>query len=295
MPPKKKKKVKCWTKPKKEGGTYTTCKGFQDGDKKKKPPPKITITEDTTKKEEKKPEVKSQLPKLKEKPVKLRVAPKPKKAKPVAKPKLKGELGKFGLTKKEAKKMDPAKLFGMLPKELRQNILNPKITGVKVGAPPLTQTQLRELDKIVDELVGADYYFNVLSTISAVFLDPKKYIDTQEKRSWGYGRATSKAQEKLFGGKKLSGYLKKMDKSGMLKGYEYLDGSFKGDKLSDAIDDMASDREDYSLMENLGVDELWDGQLYIATGRTKEKLKDYVDEYKGLKDQVIKKMKDFKL
>ena len=107
MPPKK--KVKCWTKPKKEGGTYTTCKGFQDGDKKKKKAP-------------------------------------PTKAKAKAKP---SELAKFGLTKEEANKMDPAKLFGMLPTELRKNILKPKVTGVKVGDQLRPSEMVDEINSIV--------------------------------------------------------------------------------------------------------------------------------------------------
>jgi len=48
-----------------------------------------------------------------------------------------------GIKKADMKKMDPAALFGKLPKELRQKVLNPKETGVKVGS------QIKKLEDFV--------------------------------------------------------------------------------------------------------------------------------------------------
>jgi hypothetical protein len=58
----------------------------------------------------------------------------PKKIPAAAIAKAKTELEKrTGLTKAEANKLSPTELFGMLPPEIRRMILDPKITGVKVG------------------------------------------------------------------------------------------------------------------------------------------------------------------
>ena len=54
---------------------------------------------------------------------------------PEQKPKPVSELQRVaGLTKEQANKMNPAELFGKLPVELRKMVLDPKQTGVKIGA-----------------------------------------------------------------------------------------------------------------------------------------------------------------
>lgn len=128
--PKKKKKIKFIVKEKKAthtmpdgsvmtGATHTASS---------KPVKKIKFK---VKKTEAPPAEKVAPKKIKFK-VKAKPAPAP--AKPKAKPAPPAERkNEYGLTKKEANKMDSAELFGKLPKELRQKILDPKKTGVKVG------------------------------------------------------------------------------------------------------------------------------------------------------------------
>lgn len=60
--------------------------------------------------------------------------PSPAKVKEVVKKAPASELKKAtGLSKEEALKLKPSELFGKLPKELRQKVLDPKETGVVVG------------------------------------------------------------------------------------------------------------------------------------------------------------------
>ncbi len=68
------------------------------------------------------------------------------------------ELTKFtGLTKTEANKLSPEKLFGMLPVELRKNILSPSETGQKVGvAPPLSEAQTQTLLNLFNMIYSTD-------------------------------------------------------------------------------------------------------------------------------------------
>ena len=68
------------------------------------------------------------------------------------------ELTKFtGLTKTEANKLSPEALFGMLPTELRKNILSPSETGQKVGvAPPLSLSQTKTLLNLLNMIYYTD-------------------------------------------------------------------------------------------------------------------------------------------
>ena len=70
------------------------------------------------------------------------------KIKPAELPELKAITG---LTKAQANKLEPAVLFGMLPKELAKDIvLKPSVTGVKVAQQMLSETELK--DKIMEIL-----------------------------------------------------------------------------------------------------------------------------------------------
>lgn len=318
MPPKK----KCYTKARKDGSKYTTC---LDGQKKKEEEPKKRYKYKKKEKTEPKTEPTPPAPKKykfkkkakvetsKEKVARLKKqseASKKKTAELKAKteaskkrtaeikakkatPKAGGELAKFGLTKEQANKMDPAELFGKLQINLKKQILDPKKTGVKV-AKQLSPDDLSELDGIVNELVGGEFYFTALGNISAFFANPKKYMNKEEDRTTAIGQALAKAQNKLFSGKLLK-TLETMDKAKQLKGYDYLHRSFHDTSLDDALGEMGQDREDYYFADNLGVDKRDDDGSFIATSRTKRALKEYVDEYKNLKDKTVKRMKEFKL
>jgi hypothetical protein len=146
------------TKPKTEATKVKGLKAKLDTKKKEL----AKLQEMKRKRDEKKPMVKKTKPKFKvvktlKKPVgtlkPLPAVEKPKrkpkfKIKPAALPELKAITG---LTKEQANAMSPEQLFGMLPKELATNIvLRPKETGVKVGTPRLSETQLK--DKIMEIL-----------------------------------------------------------------------------------------------------------------------------------------------
>jgi hypothetical protein len=126
-----KKDLQCYTKPKKDGGKYTTC---VEGQSKAKAKPKKAIKFKVKKEEPKKVEPK------KKKAIKFKVKPKPK------------TVGKTGMTREEFNKLDPAEAFGLLPTLSRKQILDPKKTGVKVAKKKIT---VRELLNLVNRYVKA--------------------------------------------------------------------------------------------------------------------------------------------
>jgi len=66
-----------------------------------------------------------------------------------------------GVSREQAKKMDTAELFGKLPVELRKIILDPKITGVKVGMiPPLPKDLAQELNSVVNEIINFEGFYS---------------------------------------------------------------------------------------------------------------------------------------
>ena len=121
-------KLKCYTKPRipkskgGAGGTYTTCEEGQKKKKKKEETHKMADGTIMSGKKHKEP---------KKKKLKVLKPIEKKKVKPA--PKKQTELEKFGLTREQANKMDPSELFGKLQLNVKKTILNPKITGVKVG------------------------------------------------------------------------------------------------------------------------------------------------------------------
>jgi hypothetical protein len=199
-----------------------------------------------------------------------------------------------GVKKDQANIMDSAELFGKLPVELRLKILNPKETGIKVAREKLTPQQLIELDDIVDDLIGCEFYYKTFANLDFIFSNKKKYMNKQEDRVLKYGKQTASAQDKLFSGELLK-ILEIMDKKNMLNGYDNLNRSFHNNDLDQTIGEIAMDREDYWLADHLGVDKRDDDGLFIATSRTRNALKEYIDEYEELKNKTIDKMKDFKL
>lgn len=68
------------------------------------------------------------------------------------------ELTKFtALTKTQANKLPAIELFGMLPVELRKNILSPSETGTQVGvAPPLSEDQTKTLLDLIEMIYTTD-------------------------------------------------------------------------------------------------------------------------------------------
>lgn len=107
-------------------------------DKKPKKPIKFKVVKPKKEEKPKKKPIKFMVVKKEEKPkpkkkMKFKVVKKKEPSKP-KKPDPEKEIKRVaGVTKAQANKMDPAKLFGRLPVELRKKVLNPKETGVKVG------------------------------------------------------------------------------------------------------------------------------------------------------------------
>ena len=123
----KKKKKGPATKPKTEATKLKGLKVKLEGKKKEL----VKLQEMKRSRDEAKPKPKIKFKVVKKevkKPVKKKIKFK---IKPAELPELKAITG---LTKAQANKLEPAVLFGMLPKELAKDIvLNPKATGVKVG------------------------------------------------------------------------------------------------------------------------------------------------------------------
>ena len=100
-----------------------------------------------------------------------------------------------GLTKAEANKLDPAELFGLLPKELVTNIvLNPKATGVKVAKHSKVITQAPQnvymwYDDRTEEQVKNDTLTGTLKSVSALGdleIRSSDLIKKEAKRLFGY-------------------------------------------------------------------------------------------------------------
>ena len=163
MPPKK--PLKCWTKPKKSGGTYTTC---EEGQKKSKPSVKKTekkapisasgSARRVKAKDTDAGKVKSFLGRAETKTVVARVRntrkEKPQEDPPTAAIKIPTIEEQLARDRDDMNKMSPLELFGMLPTLAKKIVLDPKTTGVKVGAPLKTQL-LQEVQRTTGALRNA--------------------------------------------------------------------------------------------------------------------------------------------
>ena len=99
-----------------------------------------------------------------------------------------------GLKKADMKKIDPAELFGKLPKELRQKVLDPKKTGVKVGQYKVGDFTA---DSLLDFLGGKarDFYYdqfgervdNVFQSM-AYYDDYSDYLKPNQEKLYKKGR-----------------------------------------------------------------------------------------------------------
>lgn len=117
-------------------------------------------------------------------PKKVEPAPTPpvKKTPPVPKPRpvKKAEpesLGKqmTGLSAEAMNKLDPGQLFGMLPKELRQQVLDPKATGVSVANRKNNERLLYDaLYKIINDEVEGMFLHETLLVIAYNLENPDR-------------------------------------------------------------------------------------------------------------------------
>ena len=107
-----------------------------------------------------------------------------------------------GLTKKQANKLDPAALFGLLPSELSKKILNPKETGIKVAQNRISNESLNnsvkeilkiknpniKIDSEKGRLEGNKIYSNIIKNIK--FYLPKG-------RDWRKGKFGPELEKEL--------------------------------------------------------------------------------------------------
>ena len=327
MPPKK----ECYTKPKKDGGTYTTCVEGQAKPKTKRLVKKYPKKEEEpvktkrlVKKYPKKVaplkasgsarrvkakdtdagKVKAFLGKAETKTVVARVRntkqekpPAPKKAKA---PKKQAVQSSTGLTKAEMNKMSPLELFGMLPSLAKKVVLDPKTTGVKVGAN--VHKFLRQIDNVVDMLVGFEFEYNTAHYLGSGLceIEPEKIAKVVYgnylKKVQILSQAVSKEENKFFSGDLLK-ELERLDRAGKLKGYSYLEGIDKHD-INELIHMHVEDREDYSFTDNWALmtpDEAEeDYGNYWMSKRSKSAVKNELEGVTRLKKRIIEDLKKLK-
>ena len=121
-------------------------------------------------------------PAPKKKAPKKKAAPK-KKIPKAAIAKAKTELEKrTGLTKAQANKLSPTELFGMLPPEIRRMILDPKITGVKVG----NRVLLKDFDMTMEEefYEPKEYMRDNIFESNDYYGDYSEYLSKRDAAFW---------------------------------------------------------------------------------------------------------------
>jgi len=163
------------------------------------------------------------------------------------------ELKKFtGLSKADANKLEPAKLFGMLPPELRKNILNPKNTGVVVGKKDLlTDEAISLVNECIDTVGFEKYAYN--STLAWSYYEggnfnekSGKFFQKQSDRlpSFASGDLRELLENDRFEKACINSH-KQMGSSG-----EFI---FKDKDWEDRLDEEGDDRQDYYLEDTYGL------------------------------------------
>ena len=205
-----------------------------------------------------------------------------------------------GLTKAEMNKMSPLELFGMLPSLAKKVVLDPKTTGVKVGAN--VHKFLRQIDNVVDMLVGFEFEYNTAHYLGSGLyeIEPEKIAKVVYgnylKKVQILSQAVSKEENKFFSGDLLK-ELERLDRAGKLKGYSYLEGIDKHD-INELIHMHVEDREDYSFTDNWALmtpDEAEeDYGNYWMSKRSKSAVKNELEGVTRLKKRIIEDLKKLK-
>ena len=164
------------------------------------------------------------------------------------------ELKKFtGLSKADANKLDPAKLFGMLPAELRKNILTPKNTGTVVGKKDLlTDEAICLVNECIDTVGFEHYAYNTLQGWAwyegGNFNEKSsKFFDKQSDRlpTFAYSELNQLLEENDRFEKACINSHKQMGGSG-----EYI---FKDKDWEKRLGEEGEDREDYYIEDTYGL------------------------------------------
>ena len=205
-----------------------------------------------------------------------------------------------GLTKAEMNKMSPLELFGMLPSLAKKVVLDPKATGVKVGAN--VHKFLRQLDDVAELLVDFEFEYNTAHYLGSGMyqIEPEKIAKvvygSYLKKVEVLSQAIHRAKTKFFSGDLLK-ELERLDRAGKLKGYDYLEGIDKHD-ISEIVHMHVEDREDYSFTDNWGLMTRYEADKdygnYWMTTRSKSKVKDELEGVTRLKKRIIEDLKKLK-
>tara|TARA_R110001632_G_scaffold33948_1_gene86799 strand:- start:696 stop:1643 length:948 start_codon:yes stop_codon:yes gene_type:complete len=196
-----------------------------------------------------------------------------------------------GVSKYEANKMDFFDLMKMLPGDVKHNI-GKQVKGDK------NMDKFKELDDIVDELIGLHYetasvgnleYYDFYNNENGGF-DP--FMKQMENKMDKLKVKVGKTQNKIFT-TKLVKKLEDMGKNGGLKGYEYLDSVFGEDREEDDweinIYILSESRINYFLDDELGIIREDDG--YYISNNTRKKTREYAKQVERYGNDIILKMK----
>ena len=198
-----------------------------------------------------------------------------------------------GVSKYEANKMDFFDLMKMLPGDVKHNI-GKQVKGDK------NMDKFKELDDIVDELIGLHYetasvgnleYYDFYNNENGGF-DP--FMKQMENKMDKLKVKVGKTQNKIFT-TKLVKKLEDMGKNGGLKGYEYLDSVFGEDREEDDweinIYILSESRINYFLDDELGIIRESDDDGYYITNHTRKKTREYAKQVERYGNDIILKMK----
>jgi len=185
------------------------------------------------------------------------------------------ELKKFtGLTKTEANKLDPLKLFGKLPAELRKTILQPKTTGVVVGKKDLLNDRAIYLLGEVLDLIGF-IRFTSSSTYGWSYYEEgnfnqsiNKYFEKQAKRIDDAGGVFD-PQEDLLKLLKNDKFRRACFNSHKEMNYagEYIFEVMDLEQIEQRIYMNGEDREDYYPSDTYGF--IYEDGEYYTSNRTR--------------------------
>ena len=210
-----------------------------------------------------------------------------------------------GVSKYEANKMDFFDLMKMLPGDVKHNI-GKQVKGDK------NMDKFKELDDIVDELIGLHYETNAVGQLQFYDFENNQnggfdtFMKQMENKMDKLNTKVRKTQNKLFTTKFVK-KLQDMGKNGGLKGYEYLDAVFGKSKPATGYDGgptysddddwetniyaLADDRENYYLHDELGIIRESDDDGYYITNQTRTKTREYAKQVERYGNDTILKMK----
>ena len=207
-----------------------------------------------------------------------------------------------GVSKYEANKLDFFELMKMLPGDIKHNI-GKQVKGDK------NMDKFKELDDIVDDLIGLHYETNAVGHLdyydfqnNGGSFDP--FMKQMENKMDKLNTKVGKTQNKIFTTKFVK-KLHDMGKNGGLKGYEYLNSVFGEDKPATGYDGgptysddddweiniytLAETRENYYIIDELGI--IREDDAFYFSNQTRKKTREYATQVERFGNDIILKMK----